>query len=136
LRLVLESHYKASKVKKVACRVALSPKNLYYFCEEKFYSSLAFAQLAAILNEKEKLIETDEVKAGSVVNVPLKQKQAELGSYFSKVVDSAGQKEAKHKEKVLKKRKRRAQPESESEEIVEKEAKKLKKNTKESTKQY
>ena len=88
----------------------------------------SFAQLAAI-NEKEKLVEKDEVKAG-FVNVPLKQKQAELGSYFSKVVDSAGQKEAKHKEKVLKKRKRRAQPESKSEEIVEKEAKKLKKNNK------
>ncbi len=85
----------------------------------------SFAQLAAI-NEKEKLVEKDEVKAGFVI-VPLKQKQAELGSYFSKVVDSAGQKEAKHKEKVFKKRNRRAQPESESEQIVEKEAKKLKK---------
>jgi hypothetical protein len=86
----------------------------------------SFAQLTAI-NEKEKLVEKDEAKAG-FVNVPLIQKQAQLGSYFSKVIDSAGQKEAKHKEKVLKKRKRRAQPESESEEIVEKEAKKLKKN--------
>ena len=80
----------------------------------------------AAINEKEKLVEKEEDNAG-VVNAPLKQIRAELGSYFSKVIDSAGQKEAKHKEKVLKKRKRRAQPESESEEIVEKEAKKLKK---------
>ncbi len=39
-----------------------------------------------------------------VVNVPLKRNQGELGSYFSKVVDS-GQKEAKRKEKVFKKEK-------------------------------
>ncbi len=54
--------------------------------------------MAAILNEKEKLIEKDEVKAG-FVNVPLKQKQAELGSYFSKVVDSVGQNEQKQSTK-------------------------------------
>jgi hypothetical protein len=38
----------------------------------------------AAINEKEKLVEKDEVKAG-FVNVPLKQKQAELVLTFQKL---------------------------------------------------
>jgi hypothetical protein len=52
----------------------------------------------AAINEKENLLEKDEVKAG-VINVPLKQKQAELGSYFSKEGSKAQRKSFK-KEKT------------------------------------